>query len=228
MVTGAIDIEGELIFEIAEALRYPVLILTLACLVATMIEAGGFVYELIKRKKRDFNALRAGVRNARAAIWLRGDRLAAEWELLPLARSADMSGVIASTIAECGTPLGEENISKSLADFDFRSLKRLERTRLLVRAGPALGLMGTLIPLAPALSGLAAGDVATLTENLRVAFSVTVMGILVGSVAFGISLVRDRLYGEDLSDLEYVAGVLTSASEIEIDTGAHAVAKGRV
>ena len=39
------------------------------------------------------------------------------------------------------------------------SLRRLERTRLLVRAGPALGLMGTLIPLSPALSGLAGGDV---------------------------------------------------------------------
>ena len=30
---------------------------------------------------------------------------------------------------------------------------------MLVRAGPALGLMGTLIPLSPALTGLARGDV---------------------------------------------------------------------
>jgi biopolymer transport protein ExbB/TolQ len=99
-------------------------------------------------------------------------------------------------------------MAKSLADFDLRSLRRLERTRLLVRAGPALGLMGTLIPLSPALSGLARGDVTRLTDNLRVAFSVTVLGLLVGALAFGISLVRDRLYAQDLSDLEFVAAVL--------------------
>ncbi|MFI5427333.1 MotA/TolQ/ExbB proton channel family protein [Aeromicrobium sp. UC242_57] len=83
------------------------------------------------------------------------------------------------------------------------------RTRLLVRLGPALGLMGTLIPLAPALDGLARGDVDTLTENLRLAFSITVLGILIGVVALALSLFRERLYGQDFSDLEYVAAILT-------------------
>ena len=40
------------------------------------------------------------------------------------------------------------------------------------------------------------------------AFSITVLGLLVGAVAFGISLVRDRLYAQDLSDLEFVAALL--------------------
>ncbi len=80
---------------------------------------------------------------------------------------------------------------------------------MLVRAGPALGLMGTLIPLSPALAALASGDVAELSDNLRVAFSVTVLGLLIGAVAFGISLVRDRLYGQDLSDLEYVTAMFS-------------------
>jgi len=88
----------------------------------------------------------------------------------------------------------------------------LERTRLLVRAGPALGLMGTLIPLSPALAGLANGNVDELSSNLRIAFSVTVLGLLVGAVAFGLSLVRDRLYGQDLSDLQYVAARLEGST----------------
>ena len=99
-------------------------------------------------------------------------------------------------------------MAKSLADFDLQSMRRLERTRTLVRFGPAIGLMGTLIPLSPALSGLAQGDVKQLTDNLRVAFSVTVLGLLVGAVAFGVSLVRDRLYAQDLSDLEAIAAEL--------------------
>ncbi len=47
-----------------------------------------------------------------------------------------------------------------------------------------------------------------LTENLRVAFSVTVAGLMVGGIAFGVSLVRDRLYAQDYSDVEYVAAGL--------------------
>ncbi|MET0929132.1 MAG: MotA/TolQ/ExbB proton channel family protein, partial [Aeromicrobium sp.] len=71
------------------------------------------------------------------------------------------------------------------------------------------GLMGTLIPLAPALDGLARGDVDALTENLRLAFSITVLGILIGILALALSLFRERLYGQDFSDLEYVAAILT-------------------
>ena len=82
---------------------------------------------------------------------------------------------------------------------------------MLVRAGPALGLMGTLIPLSPRPTGLQAGNVNQLTDNLRVAFSITVLGLLVGAVAFSISLVRDRLYAQDLSDLEFVAALLEEA-----------------
>jgi biopolymer transport protein ExbB/TolQ len=79
---------------------------------------------------------------------------------------------------------------------------------LLVRAGPALGLMGTLIPLSPALTGLASGNTQALSHDLRIAFSVTVVGLLIGALAFGISLSRDRLYGQDLSDLQYVAAMV--------------------
>lgn len=107
------------------------------------------------------------------------------------------------------TDEGDRQLNKALADFDFDSQRRLARTRLLVRAGPALGLMGTLIPLSPALTGLANGDTAALSENLRVAFSVTVVGLLIGAVAFGLSLSRDRMYGQDLSNLEYVAAIIS-------------------
>jgi biopolymer transport protein ExbB/TolQ len=121
-----------------------------------------------------------------------------------------MSTVLAHLVAEAGGPGAEPRIAKELADFDFRCQRRLGRTRLLVRLGPALGLMGTLIPLSPALEGLANGDVQTLTDNLRVAFSITVLGLLVGAIAFALSLARDRIYGQDYSDLEYVAAVLTA------------------
>jgi biopolymer transport protein ExbB/TolQ len=69
--------------------------------------------------------------------------------------------------------------------------------------------MGTLIPLSPALTGLANGDTSELSRDLRVAFSVTVVGLLIGAVAFAITLSRDRMYGQDLSDLQYLAAVVS-------------------
>ena len=124
-------------------------------------------------------------------------------------RSAAMAATLDFIIGQAGTPGSEHQINKALADFDFDAQRRLARTRMLVRAGPALGLMGTLIPLSPALTGLAAGNTGQLSHDLRVAFSVTVVGLLIGAVAFGLSLSRDRMYSQDLSDLQYLAAVIT-------------------
>ncbi len=48
-----------------------------------------------------------------------------------------------------------------------------------------------------------------LSDDLRTAFAVTVLGLLTGAIAYGVALVRDRLYAQDLSDLEFVAATLT-------------------
>jgi biopolymer transport protein ExbB/TolQ len=205
-MTHSID---QAIFDVASALEVPVLVLALLSLAATLFEIGGFAVELIRRRGRHFASLAGTADNARAAFDA-GDREAAATQLAGVARSRDAAAVLASIAAEAGRPLAEPRIAKALADFDFAAQRRLSRTRLLVRFGPALGLMGTLIPLSPALDGLARGDLNELSSDLRVAFSVTVLGLLVGAVAYGLSLVRDRIYGQDLSDLEYVAAVMTA------------------
>ena len=66
--------------------------------------------------------------------------------------------------------------------------------------------MGTLIPLAPGLAALGDGDVALLANDLRDAFAATVVGLLVGTVAFALTLSRTRMYTEDLAALERAGG----------------------
>ena len=129
-----------------------------------------------------------------------------------------MAGTLAFIVEHARTDEGDHEVNKALADFDLDRQRRLGRTRILVRAGPALGLMGTLIPLSPALTGLANGNTAALSENLRLAFSVTVVGLLIGAVAFVLSLSRENMYGQDLSDLEYLAAVV-SDPRADADTG---------
>ena len=97
---------------------------------------------------------------------------------------------------------GAEAIETALADYELRIQRRLDRTRILVRAGPAIGLMGTLIPLAPGLGALGRGNFSQLAGDLKVAFAATVIGILVGTSAFALTLIRTRVYTEDLAGLE--------------------------
>jgi biopolymer transport protein ExbB/TolQ len=122
-----------------------------------------------------------------------------------------MDDALTAIVEQRERPDAANRIAKRLAEYDYRSVRRLERTRILVRLGPALGLMGTLIPLSPALAGLADGDVQRLTDDLRVAFSVTVAGLLIGAVAYAVSLVRNRLYDQDYSDVEYMAVALAAS-----------------
>ncbi len=203
--TNGID---QAIFHVASALEVPVLILALLALALVIYEFGSYLVELRSRRRRRFSTLQTGAERARKAL-LEGDRPAALTAVSGLARSSAMAATLAFIIEHAQTDGSDHEINKALADFDFDAQRRLARTRLLVRAGPALGLMGTLIPLSPALTGLAAGNTAQLSHDLRVAFSVTVVGLLIGAVAFGLSLSRDRMYSQDLSDLQYLAAVIT-------------------
>jgi hypothetical protein len=182
-------------------------------LALVLFELGGLIAEIIRRRGRSRVKLDGAIINAGSALGS-GDSGRAYLELGKIATSKSMRGVLGSIVEHRSAQNGADRIAKDLAEFDYASVRRLERTRILVRVGPALGLMGTLIPLSPALAGLAAGDVETLSDNLRVAFSVTVAGLIIGSIAFTISLVRDRLYGQDFSDLEYVAAALAPGSTL--------------
>jgi biopolymer transport protein ExbB/TolQ len=201
------------IFHVASALEVPVLILALLALALVIFELGSYVVEVTRRRGRRFDVLQRAAEAARSAL-AHDDRAAAHSAVSGVARSPAMAATLAFIIDHAGTPGSEHLLNKALADFDFDSQRRLARTRMLVRAGPALGLMGTLIPLSPALTGLAAGNTAQLSHDLRVAFSVTVVGLLIGAVAFGLSLSRDRMYSQDLSDLQYLAAVVSDPRPI--------------
>lgn len=194
----------ELLFDISDALRWPVLVLTVVALGVVVIEAGALIMELLQRRGRSRRKLEWTVASVTQALQ-GGDVPGAQAAAALAGTNGPMRDALRAIVGEYGSPDAETNVAKELADYDYRNLKRLERSRIMVRLGPALGLMGTLIPLSPALAGLADGDVETLSENLRVAFSVTVAGLMVGAFAFGISLVRDRLYGQDFTDVEFVA-----------------------
>jgi len=93
---------------------------------------------------------------------------------------------------------------KILTEFEIYVEKDLDHSRTLSKMGPILGLMGTLIPMGPALAGLASGDIAQMSHHMQVAFNTTVVGLVIGCVGFLILQVKQRWYAEDLNQLEFI------------------------
>jgi biopolymer transport protein ExbB/TolQ len=185
---------AEALASIASALRTPVLILALLVLLICAVEAGRFVTELWTRTRAGRGALGTLVRQVLADP----SRAAA----LAARAPSSFAGEALVQIARAVLAGEEVGVEHALADYELAVERRLDRTRILVRAGPALGLMGTLIPLAPGLAALGHGDVATLATDLRTAFAATTVGLLVGTVAYALTLTRTRMYTEDLTALE--------------------------
>jgi len=97
---------------------------------------------------------------------------------------------------------------KTLNDYEIACQKDLSGSQTLAKLGPVLGLMGTLIPMGPALVGLAAGDIESMAVNMQVAFSTTVIGLFTGAVGFIILQIKKRWYAADLNNLEFVSELL--------------------
>ena len=93
---------------------------------------------------------------------------------------------------------------KLLGDYEIAADKELGQSKLLVKIGPMLGLMGTLIPMGPALVGLVTGDIGSMAYNMQVAFATTVVGIVIGAIGFITLQVKQRWVADDMNILEYV------------------------
>lgn len=195
MILHAADATSSALSGIASALRVPVQVAAVLLLALLAFELGRIATEAFRR-----------IRPGHVPVEQLASQAMADPLVAPsIARAApgpltERAVLDLALATEAG---GEhEAIENALADYELRIQRRLDRTRILVRAGPALGLMGTLIPLAPGLGALGQGNFSQLAGDLKVAFAATVVGILVGTVAFALTLIRTRVYTEDLAGLE--------------------------
>jgi len=98
---------------------------------------------------------------------------------------------------------GDERRERESFDaIELEIADRLGRLQLASRLGPMLGLMGTLIPLGPALMSFSDGDLEALASQLVVAFSTTVIGLFVGGVCCVILHVKRVWYAKDMAWIE--------------------------
>lgn len=199
LATSVGDQITQAVADVAEALRYPVLIAAMIALVAVAYELGRLGVEAWKRSQRPKTPFDQVARQALAQARA-GDSAGAQATLKSYSYGDQLQK------AAVGTLFAQNALDaqRAVIEYDLYVSKRLDRVRLLVRAGPALGLMGTLIPLAPALAALGKGQPSVLADELQTAFAITVVGVLVGLVAFTVALIRERYFTRDLTDLEFL------------------------
>jgi biopolymer transport protein ExbB/TolQ len=87
-------------------------------------------------------------------------------------------------------------------ELDLFAHKLLEPERLASRIAPMMGLVGTMIPMGPALKSLSDGNLAQVSGSLMVAFSAVILALIAASITYWVSNVRRRWLAEELVILQ--------------------------
>ncbi|MFO0753490.1 MAG: MotA/TolQ/ExbB proton channel family protein, partial [Thermodesulfovibrionales bacterium] len=103
---------------------------------------------------------------------------------------------------------------------ELELVKSLDRVRFAIRVGPALGLMGTLIPMGISLSALAQGDMPKMAGSMVTAFTATVVGLACGIIAYLMSLAREKWVRADMREMEYLTELALGATRGSVATAA--------
>lgn len=94
--------------------------------------------------------------------------------------------------------LFQTNRDASKDAIDVAALEALEGVRMVSRIAPMLGLIATMIPMGPALKSLGEGNVQGISDNLVVAFSAVIFGLVIASITFFIASVKKRWLAAEL------------------------------
>jgi len=198
------------LFALSQVLRLPVIVLLWVCVAVAVFMAGGCVFEFLarRRERHGFNL----------KTWMDvGEVLAADEELVSRL-PAPLRGLVKDVGAERGNPsFAYGGLEHVVLEREHQVQRTLTGSRLLVRVGPSLGLLGTLIPMGTALASLTAGNLDAMAGQMVVAFTTTIVGLSAGTVAFVVQMVRHSWVNETIREqrflAERIAGELASATE---------------
>lgn len=189
---------SDILYWISTGLLVPVIVLLIFFFVRALLLIGGFFGQYLAIR-------RTASLLARELDGLNKDNVLTLAERLPK-KNPSLVVTYMNRLLETGE--SEARRQRLLADFEIEADKDLATSKSLSKMGPMLGLMGTLIPMGPALVGLSTGDIASMAYNMQVAFATTVVGLFSAAIGFVIQQVKQRWYLRDMTDLEYVAGLL--------------------
>ena len=189
----------EILYTLSTALLIPVILLLLGFVIWSLMELGGFLRESLQRSSSKLTYETA------LAEFVRQHKHKRTHSNSDFFHNSNYPGLIALFAIQARLILkSPEQLAKLVSELEIEAAGRLARINLGVRAAPILGLMGTLIPMGPALKGLTDGNIEALSQNLVVAFSTTVLGLFVGGICYAMQMFRRQWYARDLNEIEYI------------------------
>ena len=177
----------QLLYEVSTALYLPVIAGCALLVTYTPVQLGMTLFEGWQRHRRRFHE--------REMFELRLARLRDEFRSVPRRLEIEVERLLQS-----------EELGLS---------HRLDRVRFVIKLGPSLGLMGTLIPMGISLAALAEGNIPKMAGSMVTAFTATVAGLGSGVLAYLIALSRERWAREDVREMAHAAELAIAGIEAE-------------
>jgi biopolymer transport protein ExbB/TolQ len=185
---------------ISQSLLIPVIIILLIFVVYAVITLGGLISEYTSRKKIPLSVIKDLIHDISLAENQESVERIISDSIIPKNQKNGLLDLVSSNDLSIEA---SEALARKLIENEENSIdKILEKTDIMARIGPTLGLMGTLIPMGPGLAALGSGDINTLAQAIIVAFDTTVVGIGSGAVGYLVSKIRRRWYDDYLSNLD--------------------------
>ena len=189
---------SDIMFWISTGLLVPVIVLLILLFFRSLLLVGSFFGQYVSIRKTD-----KLIREQMETLYVNNvDHFA---EKLPEKSNSLVVMFMKRILAE---QQNKAQVQRLLANFEIAADKELAISKTLTKLGPILGLMGTLIPMGPALVGLSTGDIASMAYNMQVAFATTVIGLVAGAIGFLTQQVKQRWYLQDMTNLECLVEVL--------------------
>jgi biopolymer transport protein ExbB/TolQ len=119
----------------------------------------------------------------------------------------------------------DARLERLLQGAELDVARSLDRIRFVIKVGPALGLMGTLIPMGISLAALAEGNIPKMAGSMVTAFTATVAGLGCGVMAYLIALAREKWLQADIREMEFLTEVAARDIKATSSEDGHALSE---
>lgn len=194
------DLISNVMDAISQSLTIPVLIILLIIVVASLFLLGEIIAEYFKNRKSKSVDIYDLISKISAATSIDNLKQIITASNVPESQKRILSKI--SDTQNMKKPSREAAARRLVEMEEERIDKNLNKTDIITRIGPTLGLMGTLIPMGPGLAALGAGDINTLATSLTLAFNTTIVGIGSGALCYVLGKIRKSWYDRYLADLD--------------------------
>lgn len=197
------DYVSNVMFWISNSLLVPVMLGLVLLFLLSLVMIGNLLAEQRKQRQKEANYGRL-FRNLNSP-----DRLKAlEQTLEATPQKRHFENIVLGLFS---APAAQRDLL--IGSYELQQQKSNTQGKLLAKFGPILGLMGTLIPMGPALVDLSTGEVAGMAYNMQVAFATTVLGMFSAAVGYFYLQVVTRYQRKDLLWLDYLSESLEKQRE---------------